>query len=432
MKKPALLALSLLLAACGQQATSPTDPYAAEYAAHPSQPWTSSALSALSLTPGTNTLGYEKPTYASSGWGPIEVNRSNGGRQQLDGNPLTIGGQVYAKGYGVHSTSELRYSLASAGATCTSFTATVGIDDEVGTKGSVVFEVWADGKKLTDSGVVRGSDGPKTLTADLTGKSSLSLRVTDAGDGNFYDHADWVNPTISCQATTQPHLTLDRASLELYHLHGTALKAHLTGFPAGPVNLRLVYHASPTYPNFTVSPLDLQTPLVAGNGDAQLQLFASRLTADDPYPNELLLEQDYTVVASQNGRDLASAPLHVTEKPLKLTATLLGVPEVVPNGTWVDAVLSMTVDPPVQAPIADLGLADDDLHNTVAQNLGEAYGDGHVTKRHVRFYAQAPGPEMPVAQAAFRIQGFLPGGTDIYYRFGTYFSRIGVSINVTF
>ncbi|MFC4456350.1 NPCBM/NEW2 domain-containing protein [Deinococcus sonorensis] len=202
------IVLSLLLAACGQRAATPSlDPYAAEYAAHPSQPWISSSVSALSLTPGVNTLYYETPTYASSGWGPIEVNRSNGGRAQLDGHPLTLGGEVFMKGYGVHSTSELRYALAGTGATCTRFSAIVGVDDEVGNRGSVVFQVWADGVKLADSGVLRGSDGIQTITADLTGRSNLRLVVTDAGDGNSYDHADWVNPIISCVASGLPDTT---------------------------------------------------------------------------------------------------------------------------------------------------------------------------------------------------------------------------------
>jgi alpha-galactosidase len=75
-----------------------------------------------------------------------------------------------------------------------------GIDDEVGDRGSVTFEVWADGVKLADSGVRRGTDGAATLTADLTGKRELRLVVTSAADGIDYDHADWLDPQLTCAA----------------------------------------------------------------------------------------------------------------------------------------------------------------------------------------------------------------------------------------
>ncbi|MFC4456553.1 NPCBM/NEW2 domain-containing protein [Deinococcus sonorensis] len=210
MKKlAATLALSLLLAACGQQATSPAaDDWAAQYAAHPSDPWMSTRLSALSLTPGVNTLYYETPTSATNGWGPIEVNRSNGGRAANDGHPLTVGGKVYAKGYGVHANSELRYDLTGTGAICTKFTVTVGVDDEVGNNGSVLFILETDnGDRLADSGILHGYDGAKTLSVSLIGRKTLTLRAFYAGDNTYYDHADWLNPQITCISSGTPDLS---------------------------------------------------------------------------------------------------------------------------------------------------------------------------------------------------------------------------------
>ena len=84
----------------------------------------------------------------SNGWGPVERDRSNGEAGAGDGGPLTIGGVVYAKGLGVHAVSDVVYAVPSG---CTSFTAQVGVDDEVGGNGSVVFEVWADGTKRVSS-----------------------------------------------------------------------------------------------------------------------------------------------------------------------------------------------------------------------------------------------------------------------------------------
>ena len=68
----------------------------------------------------------------------------------------------------------------------------VGVDDEkIGSEGSVSFEVVVDGKKVATSGMMRGGDEPKFLNVDLTGAKKLVLRVTDAGDGESSDHADW-------------------------------------------------------------------------------------------------------------------------------------------------------------------------------------------------------------------------------------------------
>ena len=57
-----------------------------------------------------------------------------------------------------------------------------------------------DGKILASSGPVRGSRGVGPLVADVTGLSSVSLVVTDAGDGNANDHADWGNARLACSS----------------------------------------------------------------------------------------------------------------------------------------------------------------------------------------------------------------------------------------
>ncbi len=57
------------------------------------------------------------------------------------------------------------------------FASMVGIDDSVGAgRGSVIFGVWVDGKKVADSGVMKGGDAPKLLSADLKGAKRLVAR----------------------------------------------------------------------------------------------------------------------------------------------------------------------------------------------------------------------------------------------------------------
>jgi N-acetylneuraminic acid mutarotase len=134
-------------------------------------------------------------TSATSAWGPIEKDRSNGDKAAGDGRTLTIGGQTFAKGLGVHAASEISYAL---GGNCSTFSATVGVDDEVGDRGSVVFQVWNGPTKLYDSGVRRGTDAPLAFSVPVKGVSNLRLVVTNAGDGISYDHADWGDARVAC------------------------------------------------------------------------------------------------------------------------------------------------------------------------------------------------------------------------------------------
>ncbi len=81
---------------------------------------------------------------------------------------------------------------------CSVFLADVGLDEEVGDQGSVVFEVWGDGERLVVSGIVRGPQVAVPIAADLEGVGRMTLLVTPAGDGNAFDHADWGNARLAC------------------------------------------------------------------------------------------------------------------------------------------------------------------------------------------------------------------------------------------
>lgn len=134
-------------------------------------------------------------TSATNGSGPIELDRSHGGPAAGDGGLLTLGGESYAKGLGVLAPSDIRVAL---GGVCTSFTATVGVDDATRGSGSVTFEVWLDGTRVVASGVVRGGGAPLSGTLDVTGRQELRLVVTNGGDGAVGDHADWAEARLEC------------------------------------------------------------------------------------------------------------------------------------------------------------------------------------------------------------------------------------------
>jgi alpha-galactosidase len=131
----------------------------------------------------------------ANGYGPVEVDHSNGESKAGDGHTITINGVTYTKGLGAHAPGVIEYYAAGR---CTSVTADVGMDDEKGNNGTASFEVWADGTKVADSGVLTNLMPAHPLQADVTGATLVRLVTTDGGDGNNSDHADWANAHIIC------------------------------------------------------------------------------------------------------------------------------------------------------------------------------------------------------------------------------------------
>ena len=120
---------------------------------------------------------------------------SNGDAPARDGRQLSIGGVTFAKGLGVHARSEVRYTMAGK---CSTFSARVGVDDEVGSNGSVIFRVYADAVKLYDSGVRTGSMAAADVSVNVSGRNELSLVVVPGSTIN-YAHADWANAMLRCE-----------------------------------------------------------------------------------------------------------------------------------------------------------------------------------------------------------------------------------------
>lgn len=132
-------------------------------------------------------------TSATNGYGPVELDKSNGENVGGDGRAITLNGVPYTKGLGAHAFSEIRYPLNGQYVT---FASDIGIDDEVGGSGSVTFEVWADGVKHYDSGIMTGASTTKNVSVNVSGKQELRLIIRDGADGNANDHADWANARL--------------------------------------------------------------------------------------------------------------------------------------------------------------------------------------------------------------------------------------------
>lgn len=131
---------------------------------------------------------------ATQGWGVPMKNKS------IDNKILTIAGKTFERGFATHSVSSLLILLEGK---ATAFTAKVGIDDEVtGHDAAAVFEIYGDGKKLWSSGIMRRGDSAKLCSVKLSGVKKLELVVADGGNGNYYDHADWVDAKFETTGVT--------------------------------------------------------------------------------------------------------------------------------------------------------------------------------------------------------------------------------------
>ena len=142
----------------------------------------------------TGYLSDQTWTYAANELGPVERDMSNGDTGANDGGPLTIRGKTYAKGLGVHAPAAVEFR---ANGSCSRLTAEIGIDDEVGGAGSAVFQVWADGRRIYDSGVLTGASAAVAIDVSIAGATSVRLQ-TVAYETTSSDHADWADARVTC------------------------------------------------------------------------------------------------------------------------------------------------------------------------------------------------------------------------------------------
>ena len=109
------------------------------------------------------------------------------------GEPLAIGERTFDNGIGIWARSLVEIPLNGQ---FSRFTASVGVDAATDGKGSVEFHVLGDGKELWKSKVMSGLDAPRDVNVDVKGVKRLRLMVTDGGDGNDLDAADWCDPVL--------------------------------------------------------------------------------------------------------------------------------------------------------------------------------------------------------------------------------------------
>ena len=145
--------------------------------------------------PGTGTyLSDMTPTSATNGWGPFERDRSNGEKGAADGGPITLGGVTYAKGLGTHAASDIRIQprrdlhVASP--------PQIGVDDEVGANGSVIFSVVGDGTTRFTSPALTGASATVSINVPITRRQRAAAGRRGGRRRRRYDHADWADARL--------------------------------------------------------------------------------------------------------------------------------------------------------------------------------------------------------------------------------------------
>lgn len=124
--------------------------------------------------------------------GPVEIDSSNGESQPNDGSTITINGQTFERGLGVHAYSAVTYRTNGD---YERFQSHIGVDDEVEPcNASVQFEVYTDGVMIYQSPVLRSTDDALEVDLNIIGAQEVQLVMTDSGDGEACDHGDWANP----------------------------------------------------------------------------------------------------------------------------------------------------------------------------------------------------------------------------------------------
>ena len=126
--------------------------------------------------------------------------------KSVDGNPLTVAGKKYDRGFGTHPESAV---LFRANGKVSAFDAFVAIDDDAAKAGSgksygkptASFKVWADGRVVWRSGDVKLGQRPVAVHVDLTGAREIVLETSGGGVWTAFDaaNADWLDARFTCE-----------------------------------------------------------------------------------------------------------------------------------------------------------------------------------------------------------------------------------------
>lgn len=125
------------------------------------------------------------PVEATQGWGTLQRNKS------VWEKPMAIAGTPYRRGLGTHAPARIVYAINGA---YKRFQAWAGADSA--TAPTITFEVWGDGTKRWESGLMKRDDPAKRIDIEVAGIQRLELVVGDGGNDIGADHADWADARL--------------------------------------------------------------------------------------------------------------------------------------------------------------------------------------------------------------------------------------------
>jgi hypothetical protein len=126
-----------------------------------------------------------EPANCVQGWGKLQKNQS------VWEKPMTIGSRHFRRGLGTHADSRIVYDL---GGGYHRFESWVGADGA--NNATITFEVWVDGKKRWESGLMNKQSPAKLVDLDLSGAKTIELVVGHGSDDITSDHANWADAKL--------------------------------------------------------------------------------------------------------------------------------------------------------------------------------------------------------------------------------------------
>ena len=114
----------------------------------------------------------------------------------FNGAPLDLAGVRYLRGVGMHAPCKARFRLPPGS---WRLRATAGVGDSARSceLAMVCLAVLGDSdRKLAESGPLRHGDSPWAVDVDLSGQSTVTLDVGDAGNGRDCDHVVWAEAML--------------------------------------------------------------------------------------------------------------------------------------------------------------------------------------------------------------------------------------------
>jgi len=131
-------------------------------------------------------ISFEHTAMLALGW-TFRIDRN------VLGGPLTIDGERFERGVGVHSRSSLTYDLQGA---YREFVASFGIDDDSGPYADATAIILVDGKRRHVQEHVRRGERHGPLRVDVARAKRIELVVDFGDNGDMQDRFDWIEAAL--------------------------------------------------------------------------------------------------------------------------------------------------------------------------------------------------------------------------------------------